>query len=425
MATTELFNLQLAHSTEDVDRINKEFYGRFNYPWPPMSFPAYPPRVANLFLNQEIGYWGHDRITDKPKILVAGCGTNQAIYVALRYPDAEVVGVDISTKSLEVCRRNADQIGIKHLTLEEKSLNDLGYKDEFDFIICTGVIHHNAEPLRPLAALSAALKRNGIMELMVYNYYHRILNVACQKAVRSFNTHSGKMDLDGELSVIKPLISNFPYKNHMGAMLQAYVNSDESAIADVFLQPVECSYTVETLEELIGGANLEYLTSCLNQFDVSTNSMNWNLKMGSNLLQKRYDALPDVKRWQIANLLLLEQSPMLWFYLQRKDSAYPRKTEAQVCNEFLEMKFSRSSFPVGSYVLNDNGAYVPGGNPLRYPLVAVHNDEIAKRILPLVDSRTRMKDIMHALKMTPTFSEINDLRIKLTSLLFPYLLAIQ
>jgi len=52
---TDLFNLTLAESPGKVDQINKTFYGRFNYPWPPSILLAYPAGISHLFLNQSTG----------------------------------------------------------------------------------------------------------------------------------------------------------------------------------------------------------------------------------------------------------------------------------------------------------------------------------------------------------------------------------
>jgi 2-polyprenyl-3-methyl-5-hydroxy-6-metoxy-1,4-benzoquinol methylase len=73
---------------------------------------------------------------------------------------------------------------ISNLELRQESLNDIEYKHKFDYIICTGVIHHNASPETALNTLAKALKPTGILELMVYNRYHRIETTAFQKAIR-------------------------------------------------------------------------------------------------------------------------------------------------------------------------------------------------------------------------------------------------
>jgi SAM-dependent methyltransferase len=423
MAIVDQFNLSLVKSVEEVDQINKKFYGKFNYPWPPGIFPGYPPGIAELFLNQAIGYWGHDRIVSKPKILVAGCGTNQALYTALRYPLSEVIGVDISTQSLNTCRRNADQIGVKNLTLVEKSLNGLDFKEEFDYVICTGVVHHNADPQGTLGKIAAALKKNGILEFMVYNYYHRLLTTACQKAIRSFNTVPGRMDLNDELLLIRSLMNGFPYHNFIGQFLRSYKETHDSDMADTMLQPVEYSYTIETLRALAEGCNLEYLVYCPNQFDVNNERTSWNINLGDASLQERYDMLPDVVRWQITNLLMFSESPMLWFYFQRKDSDHPRKPERDICETFLDTRFTRSSFPVKNYVLNDAGDYVQSNKVTKYPLVETHCDQLAKKVLSQIDGNLTIRDILFKLDLQPGFKEISDLRIRLTTLSFPYLLS--
>jgi SAM-dependent methyltransferase len=423
MEKVDSFNLTLVNSIEEVDQINKKFYGRYNYPWPPSLFSSYPGGIAEQFLNQDIGYWNHNRIPAKPKIWVAGCGTNQALFTALKFPEAEVLGTDISSASLAICKKNADQIGVKNLQFEEKSLNDTNHIDEFDYVICTGVVHHNAIPRATLSKISAALKKNGILEFMVYNYYHRLLTTACQKAIRNFYDAASEVNMDLERTLSQDLIKNFPYQSLMGDFLRSYAESHEAELADSLLQPVEYSYTIESLESLANDCNLECLLHCLNQFDVSGNLTNWNMKFGNNQTQKLYDRLPDLKRWQISNLLLFNNSPMLWFYFQRKDSNFVRKDEHVICEEFLETKFSRNSFFIKNYVLNFDGNYILSDKTIKHPSVDAYSDPCARRILQLSNSNRKMKDIFYEIDLEPTFNNVNDLRIKLTTLAFPYLLA--
>lgn len=89
----------LIEDNHEIDQVNKRFYERYNYPWPPTVLSAYPSDIPTLFINQDIGCWKHDRIYSKMKIWVAGCGTNQALLTALKFPQAEVLGTDISARS--------------------------------------------------------------------------------------------------------------------------------------------------------------------------------------------------------------------------------------------------------------------------------------------------------------------------------------
>src|SRR5688500_253766 len=122
MNRADLFNEVLVNASEEVDQLNRKFYGRYNYPWPPVVLPAYPAGMAGKLLNQDTGYWQHNRIASNARIWVAGCGRNQALFTALKFPQATVLGTDISGQSLEACRKNSGQLGITNLELEARSL---------------------------------------------------------------------------------------------------------------------------------------------------------------------------------------------------------------------------------------------------------------------------------------------------------------
>lgn len=419
------FNLELATSQERVDRINKDFYGKFSYPWPPLKFQGFPcSQFGVTMLNQDIGDWKHQRIPENPKIWIAGCGTNQAVFTALRFPGADVLGTDLSTQSLEIAKNSAEQVGLENLKLEEKNINEVTYKDEFDYIICTGVIHHNAVPETPLKKLATALKPGGIIELMIYNYYHTLLQNAYQKAIRKFCGDGSSINLDMELSVTEMLIANFPVRNLMSDFLQEYKEAHECLIGDMLLQPVLHSYTIESFELLTSAANLECLLPCINHFDRTENRLSWNLTFTNPELKVHYESLPDIERWHIANLLMGEKSPMIWFYLQRKNSPNRRKSEKQVCAEFLKTKFEKTSTVVKEFLHNDEGQYILNPTTKSFPLPAEPPDELARAVFHLVSPNRSMEDIFHHLNLPTSFSNVNHVRVNLTTSAYPYLKAI-
>ena len=75
------------------------FYENHPYPPPVDDLEAYRRlwddrrRQADLHL-----FWPHEPYRDDRSILVAGCGTNQAAHYALRWPRAQVIGIDVSAK---------------------------------------------------------------------------------------------------------------------------------------------------------------------------------------------------------------------------------------------------------------------------------------------------------------------------------------
>jgi SAM-dependent methyltransferase len=418
------FNLTLAESQVAVDKINKEFYGRNSYPWPPQAFPLITdPQCGTVFLNQELGDWTHSRIPHAPKVWVAGCGTNQAVFTALRFPEADVLGTDISTQSLAICQRSASQLGIKNLRLEERSLNDVTYSNEFDFIICTGVIHHNANPEIPLARLSKALKPGGSIEMMVYNYFHRILTTAYQKAIRHLLRGDAPNRLETELKLTRRLMDKFPLSNSMSEFLRAQKDNPEEALVDELLQPVEHSYTIESMERLLKSAGLEFWLPCINQFDRAAKKFTWNLEFDDEMVASHYNALPDVDRWHITNLLSIEKSPMLWFYVQRTDSPFKRKSENEVCQDFLKTKFERYSTTVNQYRLGEGG-YQLVPRPMSWPSPPVPADETARNVFNTIDPKKTLGEILRSFSIQPAFHMVNNIRMRLTTPLFPYLRAV-
>jgi SAM-dependent methyltransferase len=425
LSDKDKFNIMGALSQAGVDDANREFYGQITYPWPQMTYPSYAdPQWGTLFVNQELGDWTNTRVPPRPRIWIAGCGSNQATLMALKFPKAEILATDISTPSLAVCERNLSQLGIRNVRLEEQSINDANHKEDFDYIICTGVIHHNADPSVPLANMAAALKPEGVLELGVYNYYHRILTTAYQKAMRQLFQNSAA-GLDEQLALTRELMSKFPVENMMSLYLSQQKNESREYLADSFLQPVEHSYTVETLVELLAAVNMELLLPCTSVFDKMGGRLSWNIEFDNREMAGLFEALPDYQRWQVSNLLMVERSPSLFFYAQRADSGVRRKSEKEFNREFLETKFERYSTTVTNYIRNEEGTYKLNPTPVPHPSPRVPLDDTARRVFKVASSDMTIGEILQTLNIEPTFPVVNRLRTQLTTPLFPYLEAVQ
>jgi hypothetical protein len=83
---------------------------------------------------------------------------------------------------------------------------------------------------------------------MVYNRYHRVLTTAFQKAVRAFGEK--RNDFETKMRIAKDIIEGSSLNNTRSLFLQQYRDCPESQLADGLLQPVEYSFTVESLGEL-------------------------------------------------------------------------------------------------------------------------------------------------------------------------------
>ena len=422
MNTTCEDNLLLVSAGQPVDQINAAFYARFPYPQQPFRFEYVEDAdFERVMLNQDLGAWRSDLIPRQPRIWIAGCGTNQAILTALRFRNGSVLGSDVSVRSLNLCQKNASTVGLSNLTLQQESINEAKYENVFDYIVCTGVIHHNADPKATLGRLAAALKPNGILELMVYNRYHWILPAAFQQVVRMLAGISGIPDFESELLLAKRLVRGLPAgENALSCYLRGFQNVPEAVFADALLQPVVHTFTLSSLIDLVMSCGLHLVTPCVTLYDRTSGSISWELEFKDPELQTRYDSLPDLSRWQITNQLKTDKLPFLWFYLQRDDCGSWRKTAQQLCEGFLDTIFERAHTKKRHYE-NLNGSYELSSKAVAYP--PVMKDEELGPILNLVDGQTPMREIVKRTGFSATFQALNSLRIRLTTSAFPYLVA--
>jgi SAM-dependent methyltransferase len=416
-------NLRFVGTAESVDSINAQFYTRFPYPWAPKTFSYLSDELFETrMLNQDIGDYTHQTIPSAPSIWVAGCGTNQAVYTALRFPHAAVRGSDFSTSSLELCGKTARNLGIRNLDLVCESLNEVSYQNRFDYIICTGVIHHNATPNAVLGKLAAALKSSGVLELMVYNRYHRTNTTAFQKALSILKGVSADEDFRSGLNTTRQIIDSIPESSPLASWLRHYKEMPEAALADALMQPVEYSYTVQSLCDLARSCGLELTQPCISQFDRADGGNSWNLRFKEPELQTRYDSLADAERWQVTNLLMLDKSPMLWFYLRHCDAG-PRITESAACGAFLSATFTRNHAMRHVYVRGADGGYKLSPRPVPHPPPA--EDKDVANVVAMADGKTRIGNVFASLGIATDFHTINRIRLRCTTSSFPYLRALR
>jgi SAM-dependent methyltransferase len=402
-----------------VDELNARFYGHFPFPWDCLRFDyCADPMLDTNMLRQAIGDWSHTRVPAAPDIWVAGCGTNQAIFMALRFPNAHVVASDLSCESLHICRELARQLRLTNLTIVRESINEAAYRDQFDYVVSTGVIHHNADPAAALARLTAALKPSGVLELMVYNRFHRSTLTALQESVRILREPMS-VDLDGELEIARRLLTQPLKIESLEKLQRALEDAPPARLADALIQPVEYSYTVESLEALANGCGLVMLWPCASPFDRGSCEFSWFLEFTDADLRERYAAIPDSRRWQLLNLLLRERSPMLWFYLQRADSPYARKPERVIDQEFLGLRCTRVEASREAFVRRGDGTYARARS---FAFPGPPAEPVLKKIWEAADGTRTVEEIFWRQGVPLDAGVVNRARLFLTTPRTPHLL---
>lgn len=417
--TTDEENLARGTSIAGVDAMVGSFYSRYPWPWNSTRFDTLEdPDVERDLLAQEFGDYGRTALPAGAAIWVAGCGTNQALLTALRFPQARVLGTDLSTRSLEICGATAAELGVSNLELRLESINDAEYVDRFDHVICTGVIHHTYDPAHALGRLQRALRPAGVLELLVYNRFHRTITSAFQKAVGILTS-----GLDGDLAVARRIVAGFALDNSMSRFIARHRDWEETDFADLLINPVEHSYTVDSLAQMAGGCGLELVRPCISLYArYRADNIFWEMRFSDPAIQRVYDALPDVDRWRVSNLLMHEKSPMLWFYLQRTDSPRPRLGEQALAQAFLAARFERVRTRQISHIRGHDGRFRRAEQAIAFPAGAP-----AAELQPLVDgcdgTRT-IGELFAALGWPADFAAVQQARLRLTIPAFPYLRAV-
>jgi SAM-dependent methyltransferase len=228
----------------------------------------YPAPLGDLDRHREL-YRNPDRRralslllwpTEKPRanraILVAGCGTSQAATYALREPDARVTAIDISETSLRHTRDLQRKYGLQNLELHRLAIEQVGELGQmFDQVVCTGVLHHLADPDTGLRALRNVLLPGGAMHLMVYATYGRAGIYMMQEYCRLLGVCATEEELRDLGATVAALPSDHPIA---GVARRAKDFTQPDALADALLHPQDRAYTVPRLFAWLEGCGLSF-----------------------------------------------------------------------------------------------------------------------------------------------------------------------
>jgi len=245
--------------TASVGEEVRAFYEQHPYPPPVDSLEKYR-RFGQDRQKRRVDYhlfWPSRPYREDQSILIAGCGTSQAAKHALRWPAAQVTGIDFSATSVrcteELKRKyNLNNLQVRQLPLEQ--ISDL--KTSFDQIICTGVLHHLADPDAGLKALRSVLKPDGgAMHLMVYAPYGRTGIYIMQEFCRRIGIHANNEGIRDLIAALTALPPGHPLENLLRA---APDFRQEAPLADALLNPQDRSYSVPQLFDFIAKAGLTF-----------------------------------------------------------------------------------------------------------------------------------------------------------------------
>ena len=280
-----------------------------NYPYPPRNPEDEKKRLIYTSVDPlaKINHYcfrGKRHFDNSFRALVAGAGTGDAvIYLAeqLRDADAQIVYLDISTASMEIAKRRAQIRELDNIEWVHGSLLDIPQIKigEFDYISCTGVLHHLENPIEGLNALKSVLKQDGAMGIMVYGRYGRTGIYQIQELMKMINVEQDNMQQKVENT--RMVLGCLPKTNWFKKSEQLFsdINDGDIVIFDYFLHSQDRAFTVPQLYDWLNDCGLNLL-----EFAEFKASYRPEMFIKDNDLLQNIKTLPVDKQQSVAELIV-------------------------------------------------------------------------------------------------------------------------
>ena len=247
-------------SAADADAIKRKvsaFYEQHPYPPPVKDLDHYQERWNDARRRADSHlFWPGQAYRDDRSILVAGCGTSQAAKYAMRWPQAQVLGIDVSAHSIEQTERLKRKYQLANLELRQLPLEratELGRS--FEYVVSTGVLHHLPDPDQGLRALHDVLAPAGALHLMVYAPYGRAGVYLLQDYCARLGIGTSAQEIQDLAASMQALPPDHPL---VPLLRNAPDFRDPAGLADALLHPQDRSYSVPQLLNFLDATGFSF-----------------------------------------------------------------------------------------------------------------------------------------------------------------------
>lgn len=242
-----------------------------NYPYPSRD----PENEKKTFCLAQMAYLakinhycfrGKQNFNSSFKLLDAGGGTGDITIMfaeQLRDTDAKIVYLDMSSASMEVAKQRAKIRKLDNIKWVNGSILDIEKMGlgKFDYINCTGVLHHLQNPDDGLKILRNSLRENGAIGIMVYGQYGRTAIYQMQEMLRLVN--AGQQDVEIMLQNTKAILDSLPSTNAFKKVetLFSFPKNKKNNIElhDLFLHSQDRAYTVPQIYKWVEDCGLNFV----------------------------------------------------------------------------------------------------------------------------------------------------------------------
>jgi tetratricopeptide (TPR) repeat protein/SAM-dependent methyltransferase len=234
---------------DDVSLLVKQQYEENPYPrWIKAPLPKKSKSSGERF------QWP-ERSSAK-EILVAGCGTGLAMMDALRrYPEAQVLALDLSLASLCYAKRKAHVEGLTNIEFAQADiLNLAAFGRTFDIVHATGVLHHLSDPWQGWRILLSLLRPGGSMIVGLYSKQAR----RDITAARNFVSERGYLAIDDDIRRCRQEImslADHPAIRNVAKIPDFFSTSE---CRDLLFHVQEHQFTLPEITKFLAENNVEF-----------------------------------------------------------------------------------------------------------------------------------------------------------------------
>ena len=378
-----------------------DFYKRF--PYPKVDRVEYDFNLVDHFhyLAGSCPQYnlGQKQPQRRGRMLIAGCGTREAVMWAFSLPHFDIDAIDISENSLNISKHLAQQLELTNINFIHGNFEyGEGIKGPYDFIHSYGVLHHLENPERGLSHLENALAPNGLMSIMVYNDANRI---PLQRAQRLINLLTQNAPEETREDLAHRLVERGAHtSNRLRSVFQrafGEIKDNPQQFADTMLNPREVSYTIPSLVQFLKSSDLELVSPAL--------PVHW--KAQSHLTKEQqevFSKLPLIEQMEVCDHL---DGPLFWVLAQRsseQSQLRPCVIDSELFWKLVPMPLMTGRFPVDELRLKSPREINVFIERIDHNLVSISRGkggtsflyhQIAKTILAHIDGKKSLREIAH------------------------------
>lgn len=254
----------MENHVEDLDKIRQQFN---TAPYPRIELDVSPKNDLNLlYLHNFITpfYLRNQQIANSETklILDVGCGSGYtSLTLAEANPEARIVGIDISEKSVELARQRLKYHGFNNAEFHTLLVEDLPSLNlQFDYINCDEVLYLLPDPVAGLKAMKAVLKPDGIVRANLHSSLQREFFYRAQTLFKMMGLMDGPPE-DLEIELVREVMGSLKDQTFLKQLIWRgdFETDSERVRANLLLQG-DKGYTMTELFAALREADLEFVS---------------------------------------------------------------------------------------------------------------------------------------------------------------------